>query len=102
MILVMGTIKMSAGEGARARPILAKHAAECCAEPGCEDYSFAFDASDSDLIRISERWESPDALADHGEAGHQREFGKALRDFAVEQVSVKAWDGAYWRTLIGD
>ncbi len=102
MILVMGTIKMAAGEGERARPVLAKHATDCSAEAGCEDYSFAFDANDPDLIRISERWESPDALANHGEAGHQREFGQALRDFAVERVSVKAWDGAYWRTLIGE
>ena len=101
MILVMGTIKMAAGEGARIRPLLVEHAAACRAEAGCEDYAFSFDAENPDVIRIAERWETPDALVAHGKAEHQGAFGMAMRDYGVEKVSLKAWDGAFWRTLLG-
>ena len=102
MILVMGHIRMKAGEAAKAKDLLAKHMADVAAEDGCEHYSFAFDAADPDTIRVSERWASPEAIAAHGQQPHQKAFGRALRDFAVEEVSVKAWDGEFWRTLVGD
>ena len=102
MILVMGHIKVAAGEGARLQDILAAHMAQVAEEDGCEHYSFAFDAADPDTIRIAERWASPEALAAHGQADHQKAFGRKLRDFTVESINVKAWNGEFWRTLIGD
>lgn len=102
MILVMGTIKLGAGEGVRMREILAAHMTASAAEQGCELYNFAFDAADPDLVRIAERWDSEEALAAHGVADHQKAFGRALRDYKIESVSVKAWDGEFWRTLIGE
>ena len=39
--------------------------------------------------------------AAHGSADHQKAFGRALRDFTIVEISVKAWDGTFWRTLIG-
>ena len=102
MILVMGHIRMKAGDAARATDLMVAHMAAVAAEDGCEHYSFAFDAAAPDTIRISERWASPEALAAHGAQPHQKAFGRALRDFTVEEISVKAWDGQFWRTLIGD
>ncbi|WP_375421912.1 putative quinol monooxygenase [uncultured Sphingomonas sp.] len=102
MILVMGHIKVAAGQGATLKDILAAHMARVQEEDGCEHYSFAFDAADADTIRIAERWATPEALAAHGQADHQKAFGRALRDFTVESIGVKAWDGEFWRTLIGD
>lgn len=102
MILVMGHMKFAAGEGARVAPLLAEHMRAVAAEEGCEHYSFAFDAADPDLVRISERWASAEALGAHGQAAHQKAFGRALREFRMEGISVKAWEGEAWRTLIGD
>ncbi|WP_374942636.1 putative quinol monooxygenase [Sphingomonas sp.] len=102
MILVMGEIKLAAGGGDKARALLAEHAAACMGEDGCDLYVFSFDAGDPDLVRISERWATPEALAAHGGAPHQKAFGRALRDHPIERISVKAWDGQFWRTLIGD
>lgn len=101
-ILVMGHIKTAPGDAARMTDLLTAHMATTMAEAGCELYNFAFDAANPDIIRISERWESPEALAAHGSADHQKAFGRALRDFTIVEISVKAWDGAFWRTLIGD
>ena len=102
MILVMGQMRFPAGGAAAARALLADHMAAVAQEDGCEFYSFAFDAADPDLVRIAERWASPEALAAHGGAPHQKAFGRALRDHQVSEVNVKAWDGQFWRTLVGD
>ncbi len=101
-ILVMGHIKTAPCDAAKMTALLAEHMKTTQAEAGCELYSFAFDAADPDLLRISERWESPEALAAHGTADHQKAFGRALRGFTVLEISVKAWDGQFWRTLIGE
>ena len=72
MIVVMGHMKFAAGEGAKVAPLLAAHAAEVMKEEGCELYAFSFDAADPDMVRISERWTSPEALGAHGQAPHQK------------------------------
>jgi quinol monooxygenase YgiN len=100
-ILLMGTIKLGDGEGAKAAQLLADHAAIVRTEEGCEDYSFAFDAADPDLVRVAERWASPQALAAHGQAEHQKGFGRALRQHAPSAMKIDAWDGSYWRNIIG-
>lgn len=102
MILVMGHIKLARGDADKARQLFADHMAAVTAEDGCDHYSFAIDAADPDLIRIAERWDTEAALAAHGQADHQKAFGRALRAFTVESIGVKAWNGEFWRTLIGD
>jgi quinol monooxygenase YgiN len=86
MILVMGHIKLATGEGAKIADTLVAHMAACAAEDGCEFYNLALDLVDPDLIRISERWASPAAIAAHGEAEHQKAFGRALRGFTIERL----------------
>ena len=100
-ILLMGTIKLGAGEGAKAAQLLADHAATVRTEDGCEEYSFAFDAADPDLVRVAERWASPEALAAHGQADHQKAFGRALRQHSPSAMHIDAWDGGFWRNIIG-
>jgi quinol monooxygenase YgiN len=100
-ILVMGHVKLAKGEGERARPILTEHMAAVAQEEGCEEYTFSFDATDPDLVRVAERWASAEALAAHGQAEHQKAFGRRLREFTVESSRVDAWDGQFWRNLLG-
>lgn len=100
-ILVMGTIKLGDGEGAKAATLFADHAAHVKTEEGCEEYSFAFDAADPDLVRVAERWASPEALAAHGGSDQQKAFGRALRAHAPSGMKIDAWDGQHWRNLIG-
>lgn len=99
-ILVMGKIKLAAGEGAKAAKLLADHVRKVLTEEGCDEYSFAFDAADPDLIRVAERWASVEALAAHGAAEHQKAFGRALRDHSPQEMAIDAWDGTHWRKLI--
>ncbi len=100
-ILVMGTIRLGDGEGAKAAGLLAEHAARVREEDGCEEYSFAFDAAEPDLVRVAERWASVEALAAHGAADHQKAFGRALRAHAPSAMRIDGWQGDYWRNIIG-
>jgi quinol monooxygenase YgiN len=99
-ILVMGTIRLAAGEGAKAAQLLADHMAAVRQEEGCEEYSFAFDAADPDLVRVAERWASPEALAAHGAADHQKAFGRALRAHQPAGMAIDAWTAEHWRKLV--
>jgi len=101
-ILVLGHIRTAPGDAAKITDLLAAHVVRVNEEDGCEAYSFAFDVADPDVIRIAERWASPEALAAHGAAEHSKVFGRAIRDLGVVEMSVKAWDGTFWRTLTGE
>jgi quinol monooxygenase YgiN len=100
MILVMGTIKLADGEGPKAAAMLAAHGEACRAETGCDHYGFSFDAGDPDLVHVAERWETVEALGAHGQADHQKAFGRALREHKPGKMSIKAWNGEFWRTLV--
>jgi len=101
-IIVLGHIRVGAGEGPKLRDLLVEHMAATNAEEGCDYYNFAYDAADPDVVRISELWASPEALGAHGVADHQVAFGRQLAAFGVKEISVKAWDGQFWKTLIGE
>ncbi len=101
MILVTGHIRLGEGEGERARPLLTRHMADVAAEQGCEFYHFAFDATDPDLVRVTEGWADAEALAAHGGQPHQKAFGRALQAHGVRDIRVEGWQAEHWRTLIG-
>lgn len=100
-IIVMGHISTEAGEVERLRPALVRMALLTREEEGCELYSFAVAVDDADTVIISERWASAEALAAHGASAHMAEFNKAVGGAKLKDISVKAWNGEFWRNLIG-
>lgn len=70
MIVVTGTFRLplecvEAGREAMERVIAASRA-----EPGCIVYAYAEDVLEPGLFRVSEAWESREALSAHFEAPH--------------------------------
>ena len=43
-------------------------------EDGCIDYTFSVELNDPDVLRVTERWESMEALAAHFQSPHMAEF----------------------------
>lgn len=101
-IIVMGYLRTAKGLVDKIVPALSAMMAATNAEEGCEHYSFSRHIDDPDMIIISERWASPEALAAHGASAHMKAFNQALSGVRLEGLSVKAWTGDHWRTLIGD
>lgn len=102
MIVVMGSIKMAAAEIERLAPDMAKQMAATHAEDGCEQYIFSRDVTNPDHLLISERWRDGDALAAHSKSPHMAEFNRAMASAKIEGISVKAYEVASVRALIGD
>ena len=53
--------------------------AESNKEEGCVLYGFATDVSDPNVIRISEIWQSEEALGTHGASAHMASFQAATK-----------------------
>ena len=47
-------------------------------EEGCDDYTFSTELNNPNMLRITERWHSMDALAAHFKAPHMAEFQAAM------------------------
>lgn len=60
------------------------------AEPGCLEFSMAFDINDGDKIRVFEAYKDSDALAAHRNSAHFAAWRNAFGDNVVE-ASLKEY-----------
>lgn len=74
MILVVGHFRLPAERLAEARPMMRRVIEETRCEAGCLAYSYAEDVLEPGLIRVSEAWESAEALAAHFATPHIRRW----------------------------
>jgi quinol monooxygenase YgiN len=102
MIVVMGTIDLADGDIDRLTADMAKQMAATQAEDGCEQYVFSRDVTDPNRLLISELWRDGEALAAHGKTPHMAEFNKVLGSATIKKISVKAYEVANVRVLMGE
>ncbi|MFT4026687.1 MAG: putative quinol monooxygenase [Novosphingobium sp.] len=95
MILVVGTFRLQPENLAAGREALLRVIAATRAEPGCLDYAYAEDVAEPGLIRVSEKWESREALAAHFETAHMKQWqqeriglGMSDRDMAAYTIAA--------------
>ena len=89
MLLIEGWIKLATGEFEKVRDQGIAMVKATNDEAGCLHYAFAQDIADPDLIRISERWDSQEALAAHGASAHMATFNQAMG--AVSREGADLW-----------
>jgi quinol monooxygenase YgiN len=102
MIVVMGTIDLADGDIDRLAGDMAKQMAATQAEDGCEHYIFSRDVTNPNRLLVSEHWRDDEALAAHFKMPHMAEFNKVLGQAAIKKISVKAYEVASVRVLIGE
>ncbi|HCF25440.1 MULTISPECIES: antibiotic biosynthesis monooxygenase [unclassified Novosphingobium] len=100
MLLIEGWLKLGAGEFEKVREQGIAMVKATNEEAGCLHYSFAQDISDPDLIRISERWESQEALAAHSASAHMAEFNKAMGSVKREGADLWLYSAEQVRKLM--
>ena len=83
MIIVTGYIRIAPQDVEAARPQARKNLEATSNEKGCLLYAYGEDILDPGLIRITERWESWDALAAHGNSAHMAVWRDALKQIGV-------------------
>jgi quinol monooxygenase YgiN len=94
MLILAGTIRVGAGKREAALAPVLQMVKATRTEPGCLEYSFAFDAVDDHLLRIFEVFVDEAALAAHRASPHMAawrasmpELGISGRDMSEYQVS---------------
>ena len=88
MLLIQGWLKLATGEFDKVQEQAAAMVAATNAEDGCIHYAFARDITDPDLIHISERWASEEALGAHSASAHMAAFQQALDGLPEHYRSV--------------
>lgn len=97
MIIVTGRVAMEKGGVEKLREAMAAMIAASRAEPGCLEYAYGPDFSDSDSFLVLEKWESRKALDAHFETPHLRAWRAALSDAGLvsrEIVAVEEKDAS--------
>ena len=92
MIIVEGTIRIA--DIAKARPAMLDVIRASRAEAGCIDYAYAIDLLVPGLVRVSERWESREALAAHVAAEHIRRWRALWPEIGVSDRQLRMYDAS--------
>ena len=100
MLMIEGWLKLGGGEFAKVRDAARAMVVATNAEEGCLHYSFAQDIADPDLIRISERWASQDALGAHMASPHMAEFNKVMASVQRESADLRLYSAEEVRKLM--
>lgn len=62
-------------------------------EAGCVDYTFSIELNDSAVIRITEKWETVEALQAHFNTPHMADFQAAMGAHPPKGMEVQFYDG---------
>ena len=100
MLLIEGWIKLATGEFEKIRDQGIAMVKATNEEAGCLHYAFAQDIADPDLIRISERWDSQEALAAHGASAHMATFNQAMGTVSREGADLWLYSAEAVRKLM--
>ena len=102
MIIVVVEVKVDSGAAAKVKDAITKMETATRQEAGCVTYAFSVDVSDDTTIRVIERWKSMDDIRSHMASPHMAEFMAAFAGAKVESASIRAYEGHYLRTLVGE
>lgn len=100
MIIVIGQARFAPGEIDRLRDRLNDWIEVARNRVGCLSYCYAVDLGDPDLLHVVESWRDMEAID-----LHMQDMGALMETLAGAQMlalSVKAYDGAYVKTLMGE
>ncbi len=93
MIVIEGTVRIPLARLDAARPVMEQMIRASRAEAGCLDYAYSVDVLDPGLIRVSERWESREALAAHFETAHMATWRSFFPRLGITDRSLRLYEG---------
>ncbi|UWZ84199.1 putative quinol monooxygenase [Occallatibacter riparius] len=92
MLLIVGTIRLSPGTLADARPAMKRMVEGSRAEDGCEEYSYAEDVLDAGLIHVKELWRDREALDRHFVSAHLMQWRAAWAELGIWDRELRAYE----------
>jgi quinol monooxygenase YgiN len=92
MLLIVGTIRLSADKLAEARPVMARMIAASRAEDGCEAYAYAEDVLEPGLIHVTELWRDQAALDRHFASAHLAAWRAAWPALGLGERNLRVYE----------
>jgi quinol monooxygenase YgiN len=92
MIVIEGTIRLPADGIEAARPAMEAMVRASRAETGCLDYAYSLDLIDPGLVRVTERWESREALKAHFATSHLAAWRAQFADLCISDRSLRLYE----------
>ena len=92
MIIIEGTVRVPPEQVEAARPAMERMIRASRAEAGCLDYAYSIDVLDPGLIRVTERWQSREALAAHFATPHMAEWRAQFAAFSITDRSLRLYE----------
>ena len=92
MIAVLGSFRVPVEALDRARPLMRSVIAATLAEPGCRAYAYAEDVAEPGLFRVTELWDSREALSAHFEAPHMKPWVEQRATLGFSDRRIAAYE----------
>ncbi len=92
MIVVNAVIEATEDTIAAMQEAIDKMEQASRAEDGCHDYTFSVELNNPAVMRITERWESMDALGAHFATPHMAEFQAVMAKHPPRSVDAKFYE----------
>lgn len=92
MIVVNALLQCSEETIEALTPAIARMEQASRAEEGCVEYAFSVEVNRPGSIRVTERWETVDALKRHFQQPHMAEFQQALAQHPLKSPTVYFYD----------
>jgi quinol monooxygenase YgiN len=92
MIIIEGTFRLPAERIEAALPAMETMIRASRAEPGCIDYAYSLDVLDRGLVRVTERWESHEALKAHFETPHMAAWRAAFAGLGITERCLRLYE----------
>jgi quinol monooxygenase YgiN len=92
MIVIEGTVRVPPENLERARPVMEQMIRASRAEPGCHEYAYSIDVLDPGLVRVTERWESREALAAHFATAHMATWRSFFPQLGITDRSLRLYE----------
>lgn len=92
MIIIEGTVSVPPERIEAARPVMETMIRASRAEAGCLDYAYSIDVLDPGLVRVTERWESREALNAHFETPHMAAWRAEFTALGITDRSLRLYE----------
>ena len=92
MIVVIGEFRIALEHCGEALAAMNRVIAASRAEPGCLGYAYSEDVLEKGLFRVSESWESREALSAHFATGHMRAWQQERAGYGMSERRVVAYE----------
>jgi quinol monooxygenase YgiN len=92
MIAVIGQFRLPIANREYARPLMERVTLATRAGHGCLAYSYAEDVLEPGLYRVSELWDSREALAVHFAAPHMQDWQRERAELGFSDRVMKSYE----------